>query len=244
LVARNFGKPNEAMIAVTFALPAESSAFLRRLRKKSRSNQNGIRIVRGEIVDCAIAVLHTGVGETICRRRMAIFLQNRQFKYLISAGFAGALSDRLHVGDLVVAENFSTLEQRDALAALSTLPIHDANLVTVPSMIDSAAERKRIAQTTDADAADMETESIARLCAEHALPLLSLRVISDTLRDPFPAPARVLFDIAKQRTNLKKFAAFFLTHPGRIPRLIQFARRIGQARKTLANAIVDIVQNL
>src|SRR4029077_8853595 len=37
------------MIAVTFALPAESSEFLRQLGNKSRTNRNGIRIVRGTI---------------------------------------------------------------------------------------------------------------------------------------------------------------------------------------------------
>ena len=79
---------------MTFALPAESSGFLRRLRKKSRSDQSGIRIIRGEIDDRKIKVLYTGVGETICRQRMAALLRGRQFKYLISAGFAGALSDR------------------------------------------------------------------------------------------------------------------------------------------------------
>ena len=232
------------MIAVTFALPAESSSFLRRLRKKSRSDQSGIRIIRGEIDDRKIKVLYTGVGETICRQRIAALLRGRQFKYLISAGFAGALSDRLHVGDLFLAENFSTVKQSETCSALSKLSIHAAHLLTVPSIIDSDMKRERIAQTTGADAADMETEFIARACAERALPLLSLRVISDTPSEPFPAPAHVLFDTAKQRIDLAKLSAFFLTHPSRLPCLIQFTKRIARARETLATALVDIIQNL
>jgi hypothetical protein len=39
-------------------------------------------------------------------------------------------------------------------------------------------------------------------------------------------------------------AAFFLAHPNRIPRLIQFARRIANARKVLANALVAIAREL
>src|SRR5881396_742287 len=232
------------MIAVTFALPAESSSFLRRLRKKSRSDQSGIRIIRGEIDDRKIKVLYTGVGETICRQRMAALLRGRQFKYLISAGFAGALSDRLHVGDLFLAENFSTVKQSETCSALSKLSIHAADLLTVPSIIDSDMERERIAQTTGADAADMETEFIARVCAERALPLLSLRVISDTPSHPFPAPSRILFDIERQRTDAMKFALHFLRHPNRVRRLIQFATTIGQARETLASAIVTLAREL
>ena len=90
----------------------------------------------------------------------------------------------------------------------------------------------------------METEFIAGACADHGIPLLSLRVISDTLDEPFPAPAHILFDIAKQRTDLPKLAAFFLAHPNRIPRLIQFARRIANARKVLANALVTLINKL
>jgi nucleoside phosphorylase len=232
------------MIAVTFALPAESSRFLRRLHNKSRSDHNGIRIVRGEIENRTIEVVHTGVGEKICRQRMASFLQDRQFKWLISAGFAGALNDRLDVGDLLLAENFSTAQLSEARVALSTLPIHIADLLTVPSMIDSREERITIAQTTGAAAADMETEFIARACAEHRVPLLSLRVISDTPSEPFPAPSRILFDIERQRTDLGKLAAFFLVRPSRFPRLIHFAKSIARARETLANAIVDVVRSV
>jgi hypothetical protein len=110
-------------------------------------------------------------------------------------------------------------------------------------MIESAEERNKIAQTTGAAAADMETEFIARACAERGIPLLSLRVISDTPRKPFPAPAKVLFDIDRQRTSVENLALYLLQHPSAIPRLIAFARRIAQAREILANAIVSILQS-
>ena len=232
------------MIAVTFALPAESSGFLRRLLKKSKTNRKGIRVIRGVIDSRVIEVLHTGVGEKVCRARMAKFLQDRQFDCLISAGFAGALNNRLHVGDLLLAENFSTVQLTEALSALSTLSVHAVALLTVPSTIESREERNKIAQTTGAAAADMETEFIARACAEHGIPLLSLRVISDTPSKPFPAPASVLFNMERQQTDAMKFALYFLKHPGAIPRLIAFARKIAQAREILANALVDVVRNL
>ena len=58
------------MIAVTFALPAESSEFLRRLDNKSKSDRNGIKMIHGKIDDRTIEVLHTGVGEKTCRPRI------------------------------------------------------------------------------------------------------------------------------------------------------------------------------
>jgi nucleoside phosphorylase len=232
------------MIAVTFALPAESSDFLRHLRNQSRTDRSGIRTIRGTIDDRTVEVLHTGVGEKVCRQRVANFLRGQQFELLISAGFAGALSDQLQVGDLLLAKNFSTVELTEVSSSFSRLPIHEADLLTVRALIDSNDERNEIARTSGAAAVDMETEFIARACAEHGIPLLSLRVITDTPREPFPAPPNVLFNIEQQQTRFPTLATFFLAHPNRVPRLVQFARRIARARKILAAALVEAVRNL
>lgn len=231
------------MIAVTFALPAESSEFLRRLGNKSRANRNGISIVRGTLNDRTIEVLHTGVGEKACRERLRRFLDDQQFRLLISAGFAGSLNHELQVNDLLVAKNFSTVDVKQAQSSFSNVSIHAANLLTAPALIDSSEERKRIARESGASAVDMETEFIARACAAHRIPLLSLRVITDTLGEPFPAPPNVLFDIERQRTDLLKLGTFFLAHPTRVPSSVQFARRIARARKILASALVGIVRS-
>ena len=231
-------------IAVTFALPAESSQFMRRLRNKSRADRNGISVVRGMINDRTVEVVHTGVGEKICRERIERFLADELFHILISTGFAGALSNRLHVNDVLLAQNFSTVDLKQAQESLSALSVHAADLLTLPAPIDSREERERIARESGAAAVDMETEFIARACATHAVPLLSLRVVTDTPLESFPAPPNVLFDIEKQRTQVTAFATFFLAHPNRILPLVQFAKRIARARKTLSNALIQVVREL
>jgi hypothetical protein len=90
----------------------------------------------------------------------------------------------------------------------------------------------------------METEFIARGCAEHGVPLLSLRVISDSPSEPFPSPSKILFDVERQRTHMLKVAKYFLAHPNRVPRLVQFGKRIAHARKTLATALIAIVRSI
>ena len=242
------------MVAITFALPAESAEFLRRLRDKSRADRDGIRTIRGKIDDRAVEVLHTGVGKNVCRQRMAKFLSgtgrirrgehDQHFDYLISAGFAGALNDRLQVGDLLIAKNFSTLWSAENRSSLSSLPIHIADLLTVPALINSGEDRNKLALTSGAVAVDMETEFIARACTVHGVPLLSLRVVSDTPKELFPAPTNVLFDIERQQTQMLKLATYIFAHPHRVPRLVQFARRIARARKILADALVALVHGL
>lgn len=221
------------MIAVTFALPAESTEFRALLAERGKSIGNH-----------PIEVLHTGVGENACRKNLASFLQTQNADYLISAGFAGALDDLLRVGDLVLARNLSTLPIARAESVLTEFDTHVGDLHTAQEMIDSIEERKTMAEQTGAVAVDMETNFIAQLCAERGLPMLSLRVITDTPNQPFPAPPDVLFDIANQRTNILKLATYLMIRPQRIPRLISFAKRIERAKEILAEALVALVRDL
>src|SRR5260370_35036339 len=80
---KGYANANDAMIAVTFALPAESSGILHRLHNRTRSDRNGVATMRRTIGNRAIEVFHTGVGEKFCRVRMASFLQDRQLDCLI-----------------------------------------------------------------------------------------------------------------------------------------------------------------
>jgi len=116
--------------------------------------------------------------------------------------------------------------------------------LTVPALIESGEERVKLALASGAGAVDMETEFIARGCAVHGIPVLSLRVISDTPKELFPAPTDVLFDIERQQTQMMKLATYFFAHPHRVPRLLQFTRRIARARKILADALADVVRNI
>ena len=232
------------MIAITFALPAESSRFVRRLHETRRVACSDTRLIYGRMDSRIVAVFHTGVGAEICRRRMADFLQDRQVSVLISAGFAAALTDELDAGSVLLAQNFSTVKLDRACAALLPIGPATANLATVSRILESTADRTRAAQETGAVAADMETDLIARVCAEFGVPLLALRVISDTPARPLPAPADVLFDLERQKTNLGRLMAHLITHPPTVIRLIRFTRQIRQARKTLTEALVAVATAL
>jgi nucleoside phosphorylase len=231
------------MIAITFALPAESSDFVRLLERPSRNSREGVENIRGQLHGKLVDVIHTGVGKMVCRERMEIMLRRERFDYLISTGFAGALEKDLRVGHLLVADNYSTAK----LLESPQLKLTDegtflGHLATVPRMIESIGQRETLNKRTGAAAVDMETETIAELCAAHDLPMLSVRAISDTAIEPFPAPAHVLFDLAKQKTDFVRLGSYLLTHPGAVSRLNAFRQRIGVARKTLTEALDKILR--
>lgn len=205
------------MIAVIFALPNESCDLRRKI-----DNRN-------------VTIFHTGVSRTRCEHVIGDFLNAARPRIVISSGFAGGLTESLNVGDLIVAENFS-----DPTLA-SPVNATRVKLFTSPGVVEN---REEIARKTGADAVDMETEVIAQACAARSIPMLSLRVISDTAREPFPAPMSILFDLARQRPNYARLFFYLLRNPARIAALIRFSRQIKRARKRLTNAIVDLLGRL
>jgi nucleoside phosphorylase len=231
------------MIAITFALPAESSDFVALLEKPAWNSREGVESIRGRLHGKSVAVIHTGVGRKPCSQRMEVLLRRERFEYLISAGFAGALEKELRIGHLLIAENYSSPQLlRSPGLDLGDDGLFLGKLLTVSGVIESTTEREQLATKTGAAAVDMETEFIAEACADHQLPLLSLRAISDTPAEPFPAPAHVLFDLEKQKTDLARLAFYLVTHRGTLSRLREFRERIAVARKALAGVLDKILR--
>ncbi|HEV3244442.1 MAG TPA: hypothetical protein VGZ31_08525 [Chthoniobacterales bacterium] len=227
------------MIAITFALPTESSGLRRQLRNARRFGD----MVSGKIGEHAVTVLHTGVGGKNCNERVEALLHKVRPRLVISSGFAGAVAEDLQVGDLILAENFS---DRQLLSAAEQI-LRDrsprvAKLFTSTSIVDSVAERNEIARASGAAAVDMETGAIVGICNAHGVPLLSLRALSDTPKEPLPAPPNVLFDIERQRTDPRKLFGHIIAGPTAIIRLLQFSRQIREARAVLTDALVELIR--
>ena len=225
-------------IGITFALPSESSGVRHRLQAIQRHDN----LLSGKIAGREVTILHTGVGAKACNARLEILLHKTRPGLVISSGFAGGVSEQLRVGDLILAQNFSD----PGLLANAERILRDrqpqvVKLFTSISIIDSVTERNEIARAADAAAVDMETGAIADVCKIHGVPLLSVRIISDTAKQPFPAPPSVLFDIERQQTNFGGLFAYLLRDPGSAWRLFRFGRQIAHARARLTDAIIDLV---
>jgi nucleoside phosphorylase len=226
------------MTVVTFALPAESSAFIRLLKGIRRDGA----ILRGTLENRTneVCVLHTGVGASTCEKRLGNFFRAEKPQLLIASGFCGGTSDELRPGDLVIADNAS--EPTLLAKARVTLPnarigkIHSADRI-----IDPAADRYAIGREHGAVAVDMETETVARLCAAESIPMLALRVVSDSSGAPFPAPPNVLFDIDKQRTDFSRLLSYIARNPASALSLAQFSSQIARAKTKLANALSAVM---
>jgi hypothetical protein len=143
----------------------------------------------------------------------------------------------------VLADNFSdkelTKRARKILDEVVTGKIFSADRV-----IDLAADRYAIGREQGAIAIDMETATIARLCADFAVPMLALRAISDSPAAPFPAPPEVLFDIETQRPKLTSLFGHVARNPRAVAQLADFSKRITLVKTKLADALCTLLREL
>lgn len=227
------------MIGITFALRSESLDFIRPLRQTG--NIDGL--LRGKIGDRDVAVVHTGVGSANCNERLELLLHRARPEFVITSGFAGALDEQLRIGDLILAENFSDPSLLGlAKEILREHSVRTAKLFTSTTVIDSISGRNEIARNSGAAAVDMETGAIVAICQAHGMRLLSLRAITDTPSEPFPAPADILFDIEHQRTDFVGLLSYLSRHPGSIRKLMRFSKQIARVRASLTDALVALVK--
>lgn len=227
------------MIAVTFALPAESRDFIRRIAGRP----NAAVVTAGSIGNKAVEVLHTGVGCAIAERRLRKYLEQSTPDFVIAAGFAGATMRGCSIGDVILASNRSDSALLAAAEKdLTPFKPRKGNLFTAPQMVDSPIDRAELWSREQAIAIDMETAAIETICRERGLRLLSLRVLSDTPEEPFPLPAHVLFDVQRQRTMARRLVRYVVSRPSSMIRLIRFSRQIKCARKSLTIALLTVLE--
>jgi nucleoside phosphorylase len=145
-----------------------------------------------------------GPGRENAARAAEKLAANHRLTGLVSAGFAGALSPVLKIGDLVVDTEVPRWREvaQASQAAQASMPadvgrpgglphpelgrrgrlphIHLGRIVTVDHLIRSTGERQQLARETGALAVDMESEAVAAVAARLALPFAAIRAITDT----------------------------------------------------------------
>ncbi len=236
---------------VTFALPDESRLFVKTLEGGAEILPRGraplLPVHVGQHGESRLAVVHTGVGDTPTGRLQLQTLlgTSADVRWVISAGYAGALAPDLRVGDLVLGRNHSD----PGLLNVARLLLENENprvgtLLTRTTTLETAADKAALHAATGALAVDMETAWIAEICAGFGVPLLSLRVISDAAAQSFPVPAHILFDAARQRARYLALPLWLLAHPACIRPFTDFVRGLAPARARLTGALERLVPRL
>ena len=158
---------------------------------------------------------------------------------VLSIGLAGALSPRLNVGEVVIADQIMTgAEQWDCHAGWaerlkSRLPYaHRGSLFGSDVIIENPETKSGLHKIAGALAVDMESQVAARFAHQRNLPLAGLRVISDDASHVLP-PAALVAMKPDGRIALGRVLLSLLKKPTQIPALVHTARTSNKAFEQL-----------
>ena len=195
-------------IAFIFALGIEAGGLVDALKGVQTARQpHGIERA-GKLAGREVVVVEAGIGAKAAARATAEAIKFYQPRWVVSAGFAGALDENLRRGHILMADEVAN-QNGERLAVGMKLQaagkgLHVGRLLTVGEIIRRAADRRRLAAEHGAVACDMETFGVARACAEQGVRLLSVRIISDAVDDELPPE---LENLLEQKTLAGKVGA-------------------------------------
>ncbi len=191
-----------------------------------------------------IACLHTTCGVGASAASMAAKqLADAGANALITVGYAGALSDTLTSGDLVLADALhsdaqpQTLSQPLYATLFALLREHSLNprsggLLTSAHVVASAEQKHAAHRRTGAVMVDMESAAVHGFASNNRLGFAALRVILDDADTALPA--RVLRCVDNYgRVRPRAVAALLLRHPSAVTSL----RLLGRQRQLATAAL-------
>lgn len=202
----------------------------------------------------SVLVLETGMGPKCVRPAVEWLLAQPTLdqlpyvpKMLLFAGYAGALSDDLHVGDLVLATEIVTADgQRWPTTWPGELPpgrwrppLRRGAVASVAHMISQPADKRRLYDEHGALAVDMESAEFARLCSQREMPFGVLRAISDEADTPLsPELTRLLVG---GRVSWWQTLRTIVRRPSIVKELLRLGRHTKMASQQLALGLGELL---
>jgi nucleoside phosphorylase len=179
------------MVAVLAALPQELQPLRSRLRA-SRAALPGVWI--GESPRGRAMLALTGMGRQASAGATERLLDRYPVRAVVSTGFAGALSESLDPGQLIVSVRMRAPGERAVLCpdgsllerALSAGGLRPVATVTVPSAASTPESRQALRTGYEAEAVDMESYWIAEAAVRRGIPFLAIRAVLDTVEMAIP----------------------------------------------------------
>jgi adenosylhomocysteine nucleosidase len=184
-------------VLVVFALEREAAPLRRRI---GHSDSVAIRV--------------SGVGRSRARRAILAALQEVDPRLVIAAGFCGALSSELKVGDVVTSPH----------------------ILTVDHLVSDPGEKAQLAAEFHARAVDMESAAVAEVCAERNLPFLAIRAVSDA-SDTALSPELVSL-LSGGSVSVRRAVLALIKKPSLLREFLRLSRDTKLASIRLAKALI------
>ena len=155
---------------------------------------------------------------------------------VLTCGFAGGLDPALTLNTVLFETADATLAVRLSAAGLRAARFHCAGRMAV-----TAAEKAALRRETGADAVEMESAHVHKLCRERGISCATVRVISDTAGEDMPLDFNQL-TTTEMKMHFGRLALALGKSPTKITALLRLRRQIAAAARVLADALTRLTR--
>jgi adenosylhomocysteine nucleosidase len=195
-------------------------------------------------------LVESGAGRGRAARATHALLDAHRPPRVVSAGFAGGLDPALRHGDLVLADTIVDCQGHHAplLLAEAASMVPDISscrvgrLLAVDRIIRLPGEKRDLGVKHQALACDMESLAVAEVCRQRGVPLLAVRVVSDTADEELPADIEKLLAQASTAARWGTAIGSILRRPSTLKDLLRLRHRAIEASDHLAKFLAEIIR--
>lgn len=195
-------------IAIMGAMPEEIEPIISKLKNLKETQYAANTYYEGTYSGKEVVVAYSKIGKVFATLTATILIEKFRCDTLLFSGVAGAISDELNVGDLIIAdglcqhdlditafghphgyvpegevciptdENLRNIAK--VVAKQKGLVLKEGIIATGDQFVANAARKEWIGDTFKADALEMEGAAVSVVCSSLDIPFFILRAISDS----------------------------------------------------------------
>jgi adenosylhomocysteine nucleosidase len=234
-----------ADVGIVAAMSMEVGFLLDGLRRRRKYSSASHDVIEGEHDGKLLAVVVGGVGRPRARAACEILYTGHRPRWIVSAGFGGALDPGLKRHDVVLPREILTPEGErfEVVQAGAPTDLSRGRLLTVDSIVRTANEKAALRERFDADVVDMETSAVAEFCSRKAVRFVALRVVSDEAGIDLP---KEVIDLITRSGSYRMGSALraIWNRPSSLKDLWRLHEQATEAADRLAKATLRLISSL
>jgi len=184
-----------------------------------------------------VSTLVTGMGRKNAAEGITRALDAKNYRLVLTCGFAGGLNPELTTGTVVFDED-ENADLGEKLVRFGAVP---AKFYCAKRVAVTATEKQELWRSTGADVVEMESSVIRAICKERGIPSATVRVVLDTAQEDLPLDFNILMT-SRQKINYPKLIWILLSRPHKILPLWKFQRQSMIAAQNLDKVLGNFFQ--
>lgn len=247
-------------IAIITAMPEEYRAVTACFGSAGISRAGALKTATFRTKEHEFLVVESGMGFDNAARAAEALMSGDCPDLLISAGFCGGIAPELQAGDVVVAKkiiiaNVEGIEEVPVLLSdvgrnFVARQAGEGGRIVGGTFVSASVltSKSRLAEMLSGQyphpVVEMESGAIAIVAAEHNIPLLAIRAVSDAADEELQFTLDEFCDPELRRICIPKVLLTVLRKPRIIPQLMRLSRSSRSAAKSLTAALSRLFPTL